>query len=269
MTSKEADPAEVPSRPLISEPADRFNKDMESLWGFCLLVTTSCTLLDKAARTLLPLALTLPPEILNTEGLGPDFYQNTKDFMDGRLGGPADDLVKYFPLVLEMIFCRSIDNFLNYVSELLALIFTTRPEALKSNEKISIQEVLQYRDREELLGALTERRVIGLSFNGLAMLDEELDKTLNFPLFPDSASRERATFLVEQRNLAAHNRCVVNRRYLARVPSATEKLGDRIVFEPKSVVDALGFLIDSIDEIDVRAEIKFGIPRTVISSRTR
>jgi len=264
-----AEQAAVPSRPLISEPADRFNKDMAGLFGFCGLVTTSCSLLDTAARTFLPLVLALPPEIFEKQGLAAEFYQNTRDFIDGKLGGPADDLAGYIPLILEMIFCRSIDNFLNYVSELLALIFITRPEALRSNEKISIQEVLQYKDRDELLGALTERRVLSLSFKGLATLDEELGKALAFPLFPDAVSRERAAFLVERRNLAAHNRCVVNRLYLARVQSGTEKLGDRIVFEPKGVVDALGFLIDSVDEIDVRAEMKFGVPRTVVSSRTR
>jgi len=164
-------------------------------------------------------------------------------------------------LLYELIFCRVIDSFLHYISEILMLIFKTRPEMLKSSEKISIDEIFDYPTREELLSALTERKVIALSFKGLVELHNDLTSKLDFALFLRSEDFERGRVLVEQRNLVVHNRGCVNRRYLERVPTAKIPIGDKLKFSVEPVMDDLAFLGTCLRDIDQRAEEKFGIIR--------
>jgi len=63
------------------------------------------------------------------------------------------------PLLQEMVVVRFVDNFLCYLGELLALIFGTRPETLRSSEQERIDFVLQYDSMDELRAALAEKRV--------------------------------------------------------------------------------------------------------------
>jgi hypothetical protein len=49
-----------------------------------------------------------------------------------KLGGEIKSLL---PLVLELAFCRAVDNYLMYVSDLLALIFKTRPKAMAASKE--------------------------------------------------------------------------------------------------------------------------------------
>jgi len=166
-------------------------------------------------------------------------------------------LMEQFPLVWELLFERLVDNFLNYVSDSLAMLFTKRPEMLKSEGTLTYKEVLEYPTREELIAAITERKVIALSFKGLRDLNDDLEKRYALSLFPISANLERAVILVEKRNLIAHNRGIVNRRYLQNVPSATEKLGDKLSFPQKYVLEEQRFLSDSVTDIADRVLNKF------------
>src|SRR5271157_4510607 len=48
-------------------------------------------------------------------------------------------------LICEMAVCRVVDNYLTYVSDLLGLIFSARPETLKSSEEVTLEFVLTHR----------------------------------------------------------------------------------------------------------------------------
>lgn len=56
----------------------------------------------------------------------------------GKRGGQAERTYRKFqPLVADLVFCRVVDNFLSYISEILTLMHKTRHELLRSNEKVS------------------------------------------------------------------------------------------------------------------------------------
>ena len=48
------------------------------------------------------------------------------------------DLQIHLPFVIELIFVKSVDNFLGYLRGLLAVIFRVRPEALRSGEQVGV-----------------------------------------------------------------------------------------------------------------------------------
>src|SRR5260221_6988835 len=113
--------------------------------------------------------------------------------------------------VIEMMLVRGADNFLTYVSELLALVFTSRPETLKSGETVRLDEILQHSTMDDLVKRLAERRVERLSYQGMRDLQKDLSEKLSFELFPSPESLVRAVRVIEIRNLLVHNRGIVNR----------------------------------------------------------
>jgi hypothetical protein len=162
---------------------------------------------------------------------------------------PNIDLVPFFaqiPLIGEFVFQRLVDTFLLYITEQLTIVFTARPEMLSTEEKITYREALEFETKEELVAALVDRKVLSLSFKGLVDLCEYLEQKHGVVFFEKPEDLKRAAILVEKRNLIAHNRGIANQRYLDRVPSATESLGDRLRFDPQEVFADHKFLTEIV-----------------------
>jgi hypothetical protein len=169
-------------------------------------------------------------------------------------------------LFTDMVLQRSVDNFLTYVVELVALIYTTRPEALRSAETVKVEEVLEYGTYDELIGFLVERKVDRLAYQSMRDLSGELGQSLNFPLFEGEDALREAERIVEIRNLIVHNRTVVNPKFLRRVPGSRYREGERYKFGADTVFKAMSFLQLSAAEMDGRGADKFGLPREPFDS---
>lgn len=167
----------------------------------------------------------------------------------------------YQPLLLQMLLARGVDNYLIYLSELLALIFRTKPKMLKSGEMVTYEMILQYDTMDELIAGLVEERVNALSFKGLGPLIDDISKRFGFNLFDQVDDRERAIRLVDLRNIIVHNRAVVDRKFLARQSEGQVHLGDRVELDVHEVFRELDFLTRSAFDIDKRAADKFKLPQ--------
>jgi hypothetical protein len=88
-----------------------------------------------------------------------------------------------------------------------------------------------------------------------------LSDRLGFSLFEEDEKLEAAVHMVEIRNIIVHNRAVVNRRFLSRVPESQARLGERLEIVGKEVSNAIRSLGESCSDIDVRAASKFGLSR--------
>lgn len=181
--------------------------------------------------------------------------------------GEASALTKlraFADLVFEMTLTRVVDNYLAFVAELLALIFRTRPEALRSGEQVRVDFVLAHSSMEELIDALTERRVERLTYAGFQALHDDVERDLGFRLFPSDDELREAVRSVEIRNLIVHNRAVVNRRFLNRVSDPDLQLGGRLRLEPDEVSDVMALLANATNRADAGAAEKWGLPRRSI-----
>ena len=166
-------------------------------------------------------------------------------------------IAEHDELVNEMVVVRFVDNFLCYVSDLLALIFATRPETLRSGEQERLDFILLYNTIEELRHALAEKRVERLAFLGMRELNEYLLERLKFPLASGDLL-EDAVRLIEIRNIIVHNRAIVSAISARRVPSLSSHLGKRLKI-PDIWKDRF-FLRQLALDIDVRAAKKFDLP---------
>ena len=162
--------------------------------------------------------------------------------------------------LFEMVLGRSVDNFLTYVAQLLALVFKENPDVLKSQEKLSYQEVLECTTMEEVIAHLAERRVHDLSYKGMCELQSYVERRMGFPLFESNDELKRAIHLIEHRNVIAHNRGVVSRVFLARVKGAdalVEGTPLRLTFDETE--SDMRFLLEAVLSIDGRASSKWNL----------
>jgi hypothetical protein len=193
----------------------------------------------------------------------------TSRFIDAPPESPeearvATEIFGHVDLIGELILVRAIDSFLSFVAELLGLIYSVRPESLRSSETERLDFILQFESIEELREAIAERRVSRLSFQGLRELQETLLKQMSFPLFDNQAELDTASLFVEYRNLFVHNRGVVNRISVKREPTLAPMLGKRLDLSGAEIRAIRQFFEHAVFDIDVRAAAKFQLPVKVI-----
>jgi hypothetical protein len=187
-------------------------------------------------------------------------------------------LQRHREVLLEMAYTRGVDNFLTYISELLALVYGERPETLHAKgepkrggtaETVPLDTILEHSTMEDLIASLVERRVTDLSFKGLRALATYLSERLGFDLFEDEDDLRRAIRVVEIRNLIAHNRAVVNRVFLNRIEETEGfPLGRRVDLDVDRLFGDLSFLARSTFAIDTRAGEKWALPLRALSGRS-
>jgi hypothetical protein len=79
--------------------------------------------------------------------------------------GAVREMRLYERLAMEMYITRVVGNFLAYLSELLALVFQTKPEML-GESSVTVKEVLEYETPESLVAVAAERKVDDISQKG-------------------------------------------------------------------------------------------------------
>jgi len=189
-------------------------------------------------------------------------------------GGETDKGAVYYmrehvaPMLRRLLFEKGVDNFLSYISDVLGLIFETRPQALRSSETVKLNEILQHESMEQLIDFLVERKVERLAYQSLRDLGHDLETTLNFALFLDEDAFTTAASAVEIRNVLVHNRGKVNRKYFRNVTDTTYELGDAIEVSGDHLFSTLGSLETSAHDIDLRAIEKFGLPAVTFRMRS-
>lgn len=191
----------------------------------------------------------------------PEKYKEALDRVESK-GATAALRNSHRSMVLEMMICRGADNFLTYLSDLLALIFGSRPETLMSSETVRLDEVLKHNSMDELIQELVDRKVNQLSYQGMKDLHRYVADKMGLDLYPDDQDLNRAIRLIESRNLIVHNRGLVNEHFLSRVPDSSAKLDGPLPLSTDEIFEDLEFLLSSVQSIDARAIQKFNLPTT-------
>ena len=171
-------------------------------------------------------------------------------------------LLTHMDMFHEVLLTRSVDNFLTYISDLITLIYKTKPETLRSGETEKLEFILQFHTMDDLVAAIAERRVNELSYQGMRSLSEALSKRMGLTLFERPADMDRAVLLIEIRNIISHNRGIINSIFQSRVGSARGELGSKLTFTTDEVFGDVRFLASAAASIDRRAMIKFGLPES-------
>jgi hypothetical protein len=160
----------------------------------------------------------------------------------------------------EMIFCRRVNSFQTYLTELLTLIFEAKPEALKSQKQVTREFCVEHHAANDLISALAEQTVNELAYQGLKDLAKFFSKKLQLPLFTKDEHLENAALCVDIRNIITHNRGIVNGLFAQRHPAYANAVGHRVTLTEKDIREMTGTLGYCLRRLDIRAVKKFGLP---------
>lgn len=163
------------------------------------------------------------------------------------------------PVLDEMLFCRGVNSFLTYLADLMTLIYEKYPKKLPSNKQTTYGFCVEHHMAGDLISALAEETVIGLTHQSFDALAKYFKKNLDLVLFKEDAASAKAALSVDIRNIITHNRGIVNRFFIQRNPGFAEDLGKRVVLSKDESREMLADLGYCARQLDFRAIKKFGL----------
>jgi len=164
--------------------------------------------------------------------------------------GPFVELAYHRQFFVEILLARHVENYLNYLSSLLYEIFTQRPECMKSNEKVDFEFVLGHGSMETLVRGIAERKVETLSYSSFSALQEFFEEHFGLSICPTEHA-DVVNEAIETRNIAVHNRCIINRRYVEKTGKGRDRISKRRVLHSddlESLVPILFWAVKSLDQ---------------------
>jgi hypothetical protein len=156
---------------------------------------------------------------------------------------------KYAHFVSENMIIRLVDNFLNFLSESVKNCVLAKPDLLKSKETVEFEEIMNFKDYNELIIYLVDKKINELSYGGMKKIAEFLATRTKINLWESDDEKALLSVSIELRNIYTHNRGVVSAVTLRRL--AKEK-------HPFSLKAGKRFYAD-FDDILVMANNMFAI----------
>jgi hypothetical protein len=157
-----------------------------------------------------------------------------------------------------MLLIRHIDNYLNFLSSLLYEIFVQRPECMRSSQSVEIQFVLSHDSMEALVRGLAEKKVENLSYESFARLREFFDKNFSLSICTNDESTLISEF-IETRNIAVHNRAIINRRYVERTGKPQARVGTKRLLGTGDLEAIVPILFGAVRSLDREARAHLAI----------
>ncbi len=164
--------------------------------------------------------------------------------------------------LLEMFFARGVDNFNRYVVDLVRSVLRKQPAILKTRQQsLTLDEILGHASIDDLVHSIIEARVNALSYEGFESLSAWCNDR-GIPLKVPGGDHRAIVELLATRNLIAHNRCIVDERYLRITEDGNLKLGQKRGLEVDDLWRCLNLLHGTVLTTDVAAAKKFRLRRT-------
>ncbi|MFJ6426253.1 hypothetical protein [Streptomyces hydrogenans] len=161
----------------------------------------------------------------------------------------------------EAAIVRSVDNLLTYISDILTEAIIARPELLKSQEQVAMEDVLGHGSIEDFIQWAAERHVSQLSFKGLQAIADYIKKRLGMELYRSTSERDQLNLAVAVRNLITHRRGIIDERFIRVAKDPELSKGARYNTPHFMLHDVMISSKRLIESFDLRISEKFGIPR--------
>ncbi|MFO0408215.1 MAG: hypothetical protein ACK50Q_17765 [Labrys sp. (in: a-proteobacteria)] len=173
------------------------------------------------------------------------------------------DYSSHRQLVNEIFLSRSVESFDLYLQRILESIFLSKPEILKSEGKIEISTVIDFKSSEDLIAYIAGRKINELSYKSLDDLSKYIKNTTGLDLFENEEIYYTILLASEIRNLIAHNDCKVNERFLSKTKTIQEQIGvsdhGKIIISDEWVRTASYILDGAVFRLDELAAAKFSL----------
>lgn len=221
------------------------SKEYLSLMTNLLRNLAFCAAIDAQSERLQVLVKTFSFESIQTivqnvfKESDEQFVQATLDELDKSASAEKVRL-----MCLEIMICRNVEVFDYYISQMLRIIFTQRPEILKaSDHSILMSEVLQCTDITEIIQRVSEKKIQELSYKGLSDIIKYLNSSLKLGFDEKIPQYQDALEVFQARNIIVHNSSIINEVYLQKTNRKDIKIGEKYPLTENYFVRATGSLV--------------------------
>lgn len=160
-------------------------------------------------------------------------------------------------LMLQLFFCRHVDNFQIFLEEMLRAIYLKQPGLLKRSEPIAVEKVLVHETMDAFVDDLRENRILKIAYKSVSVLASIVKEDMKFELFPDRRTAQDVALAFDVRNLVTHNYGIMNKIFLSKHADSDLALNEPYPVLPERIADAVRVLIAAARDIETRANRKF------------
>lgn len=165
--------------------------------------------------------------------------------------------VKEGKVLLRILFSSVVDNFETYLSDILFEIYLARPETLKSEQMVKVEDVLNCSDIQEFITFWAKQKIGKLqkgSVKGFIAENKQI-KDLNVisNIIQDEIER-----ILQIRHLYSHRNGIVDDKFLKYFP-AGYAYGVEHQMSVDEILDRIEYLSDIIDKIDKATTLKYSL----------
>jgi uncharacterized protein YutE (UPF0331/DUF86 family) len=190
-------------------------------------------------------------------------YKNPNELVADEPGKMTKTLRKYRQEILEMFFCRVIDNFQNYLVDVITEILKVKPYILSSKEPtISMEQILNKGSIEELLQEIIESKVNSLSYKGFKTINEWCKKK-GIPLEVSDKLDIMVEFIA-LRNIIVHNRTIIDKKFISTVKRTDLKIGEKFKITTDYFFEAIKVINQVVIRTDRKILEKFNLEKYTI-----
>lgn len=181
-------------------------------------------------------------------------YSNDNNFDNETLD------INFYEISLgSMMYIKTVDNFQNYFKEILSEIVIVRPEILKSKDTEKLDFILSFNSKEDMIKAIAEKKINSLFYLGINDIKKYFSDKLKVEIFKDK--EYDINLIVKQRNLAVHNRGIINKEFMKEFPNEKDLIeGHSLKFDFTYVEKINHILYAMINEIDKTLSKKYNLP---------
>ncbi len=172
-------------------------------------------------------------------------------------------------VLLEMFLGRLVDNFQAYLVDLVRTVLHAKPAMLSTRQQtLTLEELLRYDRIEDLVHDIIERRVNALTYEGFLELQSWCaERGLEVQVL--QADGDAVVELIATRNVIAHNRGLVDEKYMRAAPKVRFNLGEVRELKVDDLFDALALLHRVVAETDRLAAEKFQLSTVPLNPETK
>jgi hypothetical protein len=165
--------------------------------------------------------------------------------------------VKEGKVLTRILFSSIVDNFETYLSDILFEIYLAKPETLRSEQVVKVEDVLNCADIQEFVTFWAKQKISKLqkgSVKGFIAENKQI-KDLNVV---SSIVQDEIEKILQIRHLYAHRNGIVDDKFLKYFP-AIYNYGTEHQMAIDEILDKIVYLTDIVDKIDQAAILKYNL----------
>lgn len=192
-----------------------------------------------------------------------EHYQSVLKMIDNLKPLLYPDVPSKFTVVREgkvlsrILFSSVVDNFETYLSDILFEIYLAKPETLKSDQMVKVEDVLNCSDIQEFVTFWAKQKIGKLQKGSVKgfIADNKQIKDLNVI---DANEQNEIEKILQVRHLYSHRNGVIDDKFLKYFPTGYS-YGIEHQMSIDEILDKIVYLTDTVNRIDNTAIQKYSL----------